>query len=91
MPLTIEQKQRRDYVSIECLAMLHNNKAASLRQFITIDETWVHHLTPKTEEQSKQWTFVVTIAKINELKIKLLPHAPYSPDSDYFLFPNLKK
>jgi histone-lysine N-methyltransferase SETMAR len=34
------------------------------------------------------------MAKINELKFELLPHAPYSPDlapSDYFLFPNLKK
>ena len=36
---------------------------------------------------------VIAMAKINELKIKLLPHAPYSPDlalSDYFLFLNLK-
>jgi histone-lysine N-methyltransferase SETMAR len=34
------------------------------------------------------------VAKINELKFQLLPHAPYSPDlapSEYFLFPNLKK
>ena len=39
-------------------------------------------------------TSVIAIAKINELKFKLLPHAPYSLDlatSDYFLFPNLKK
>ena len=34
------------------------------------------------------------MAKINKLKFKLLPHAPYSLDlapSGYFLFPNLKK
>jgi histone-lysine N-methyltransferase SETMAR len=34
------------------------------------------------------------MAKINDLKFELLPHAPYSPDllpSDYFLFPNLMK
>ena len=34
------------------------------------------------------------MAKINELKFKLLAHAPHSPDSapsDNFLFPNLKK
>ena len=34
------------------------------------------------------------MAKINELKFKLLPRAPFSPvlaPSDYFLFPNLKK
>ena len=33
------------------------------------------------------------MAKINELKFKLLPHAPYPPDlapSDYSLFSNLK-
>ena len=37
---------------------------------------------------------VITMAKINELKFKLLPHAPYSPDlasSDYFLFSSLKE
>ena len=37
---------------------------------------------------------IIAMAKINELKFKLLPHAPYSPDlapSDYFLFPILKK
>ena len=34
------------------------------------------------------------MAKINELKFKLLPYALYAPDLaplDYFLFPNLKK
>ncbi|EFN80245.1 hypothetical protein EAI_02945, partial [Harpegnathos saltator] len=25
-------------------------------RFITMDETWVHHFTPETKEQSKQWT-----------------------------------
>lgn len=173
--LTMEQKQRREDVSIECLAMFHSNKAEFLRRFITMDETWVHHFTPETKEQSKQWTergesapkkaktvpsagkvmasvfwdargiifidylqkgktingeyyanllqrlsdeikkkrphlakkkvlfhqdnapvhtSVIAVAKINELKFELLPHAPYSPDlapSDYFLFPNLKK
>ena len=37
---------------------------------------------------------VITMAKINESKFKLLTYASYSPDlapSDYFLFPNLKK
>ena len=39
-------------------------------------------------------TSVIVMAKFNELKFKLLPHAPYLPDfapSDYFLLPNLKK
>ena len=37
---------------------------------------------------------VIAMAKIDELKFKLLPHVQCSPDlasSDYFLFPNLKK
>jgi len=27
-----------------------------LRRFVTVDETWIHSYTPKTKEQSKQWT-----------------------------------
>jgi histone-lysine N-methyltransferase SETMAR len=36
----------------------------------------------------------ITMEKLHELKIELLPHPPYSPDltpSDYWLFANLKK
>jgi len=36
--------------------MFRSNKAEFLRRFITMDETWVHHFTPETKEQSKQWT-----------------------------------
>ncbi|XP_032678153.1 histone-lysine N-methyltransferase SETMAR-like, partial [Odontomachus brunneus] len=54
--LTIEQKQRREDVSIECLAMFRSNKTEFLRRFITMGETWVYHFTPETKEQSKQWT-----------------------------------
>ena len=53
--LIIEQKQRRDDVSLKCLALLHRNKAEVLRLFITMDEIWAHNLTPETKEQSKQW------------------------------------
>ena len=54
--LTMEQNQRRKDVPIECLAMFHSNKADFLLRFSTIDETWVHHVTPEKKEQSKQWT-----------------------------------
>ena len=54
--VTVEQKQRREDISIECLAMFHRNKTEFLRRFITMDETWVHHFTPETKEQSKEWT-----------------------------------
>ena len=52
--LTMEPKQRLEGFSIECLAMFHGNKTDFLRRFITMDETWVHHSTPQTKEQSKQ-------------------------------------
>ena len=32
-----------------------SNKAEFLHRFITMDETWVHHFTSETKEQSKQW------------------------------------
>ena len=34
--LKMEQKQRREDVSIECLAMFHSNKTDFLRRFITM-------------------------------------------------------
>ena len=33
--------------TIECFAMFHSNKADFLSRFITVNETWVHHFTPK--------------------------------------------
>ena len=53
--ITIEQKQRREDVLIQWLAWFYSNKAEFLRRFITMDETWVHHFTPQTKKQSKQW------------------------------------
>ncbi|GFS50886.1 mariner transposase [Trichonephila clavipes] len=53
---TLEQKQCRKDVSIECLVRFNSNKAEFLRRFISMDKIWVHHFTPKIKEQSKQWT-----------------------------------
>ena len=50
---TMEQKQRRENDSTECLPMFHSNKADFMRRFITIDETYVHYFTLETKEQSK--------------------------------------
>jgi hypothetical protein len=27
-----------------------------VRRFITMDENWIHHYTPESKQQSKQWT-----------------------------------
>ena len=52
--LKMEQKQHREDVSIECLAMFYSNKADFLLRFMTMGETWVHHFTLETKKQSKQ-------------------------------------
>ncbi|KXZ75754.1 putative cytochrome P450 9f2-like Protein [Tribolium castaneum] len=43
-------------ISEECLARLQHNPVDFLRRFITVDETWIHHYSPETKQQSKQWT-----------------------------------
>ena len=40
---------------MQCLAMF-NHIPQDLRQFVTVDETWIHHYTPELKQQSKQWT-----------------------------------
>lgn len=53
--LTVDQKRTRVTISEECLAKFRLNKKDFMRRFITVDETWIHHHTPETKEQSKQW------------------------------------
>ncbi|GBP83022.1 Histone-lysine N-methyltransferase SETMAR [Eumeta japonica] len=53
--LTLDHKRNRVTTSKECLAMFSRNSDEFLRRFVTVDETWIHHNTPETKEQSKQW------------------------------------
>lgn len=53
--LNADNKRNRVTTSKECLAMFNHNKKDFLRRFVTVDETWIHHNTPETKEQSKQW------------------------------------
>lgn len=53
--LTLDHKRNRMTTSKECLAMFNRNPDEFLRRFVTVDETWIHHNTPETKEQSKQW------------------------------------
>jgi histone-lysine N-methyltransferase SETMAR len=50
--LTADQKRTRMKISEQCLKCFNKNKTDFVRQFITMDETWIHHYTP----ESKQWT-----------------------------------
>ena len=53
--LTIDHKRNRVTTSIESLALFNRNKDEFLHRFVKVDETWIHHNTPETKQQSKQW------------------------------------
>ncbi|GFT60749.1 histone-lysine N-methyltransferase SETMAR [Nephila pilipes] len=48
--LTFDQKQRRFG------AVFEDDKPEFLRRYVTVDETWLHHFTPKSNRQSSEWT-----------------------------------
>jgi transposase len=54
--LTADQKRTRIKFSEQCLERFNKNKTDFVRRFITMDETWIYHYTPKSKQQSKQWT-----------------------------------
>ncbi|CAH2089753.1 unnamed protein product [Euphydryas editha] len=70
-----------------------------LRRFVTVDETWIHHNTPETKQQTKQWVSrgesAPKKAKVglpaNKVMATIFSDARDLAPSDYFLFPNLKK
>ena len=53
--LTAENKRNRVVTSKALLEQIRRNPDEFLRRLITVDETWIHHYTPETKEQSKQW------------------------------------
>jgi histone-lysine N-methyltransferase SETMAR len=54
--LTADQKPTRMKISEQCSKSFNKNKTDFVRRFITMDETWIRHYTPKSKQQSKQWT-----------------------------------
>ena len=53
--LSAENKRNRVVASEALLARINRNPVEFFRRFVTVDETWIHHYTPETKEQSKQW------------------------------------
>ncbi|XP_076546269.1 uncharacterized protein LOC143305669 [Osmia lignaria lignaria] len=49
------QKHIRMQISQDCLDRFKKNTTNFIRRFVTTDETWIHHYTPKSKQQSKQW------------------------------------
>jgi len=56
--LNADHKQKRCRLSQQCLHLFEKNSKDFLRRFVTMDETWVHHFTPESKQQSKQWVEV---------------------------------
>jgi hypothetical protein len=54
--LTGDQKRTHMKISEQCLEHFNKNKTDFVCRFITMDETWIHHYTPESKEQSRQWT-----------------------------------
>ena len=55
--LTVEQKRYRMTTSEHYLDMVKRNPKEFLRHFVTADETWIHHYTPKKERTVKTMDF----------------------------------
>jgi len=54
--LTADQKRTCMKIPEQCLEHFNKNKTDFVHPFITMDETWIHHYTPESKQQSKQWT-----------------------------------
>jgi histone-lysine N-methyltransferase SETMAR len=53
--LTVDNKRNRKVVSKALLSLMQRNPDEFFRRFVIVDETWIHHYTPETKKQSKQW------------------------------------
>lgn len=56
--LTIDNKRGCVTMSKECLMLFERNSNESLRRFVNVNETWIHHKMPETKKQPKQWVFL---------------------------------
>ena len=54
--LTVDQKQQRVDDLEHCLQLFRRNKKVFLREYVTIDETWIHHFNLDSNRQSAEWT-----------------------------------
>jgi histone-lysine N-methyltransferase SETMAR len=54
--LTADQKCTGMKISEQWLEHFKKNKTDFVHRFITMDEAWIHHYTPESKKQSRQWT-----------------------------------
>ncbi|UYV63353.1 hypothetical protein LAZ67_2003826 [Cordylochernes scorpioides] len=53
--LTPDQKAVRRKLSSDNLVLFEANTEEFVNRFVTMDETWAHHFTPESKQQSMQW------------------------------------
>ncbi|UYV75022.1 hypothetical protein LAZ67_12002126 [Cordylochernes scorpioides] len=53
--LTPDQKAVRRKLSLDNLALFEANPEEFVNRFVTMDETWTHHFTPESKQQTMQW------------------------------------
>ena len=53
--LTVDQKQLRVNNSEHFLQLFQHNKNEFLRKYVTKNETWIHHFSPKSNWLSAEW------------------------------------
>jgi len=70
--LTVDNKRMRLLTSKQCLEQFKRNPKEFLRRVVTVDETWIHHYTPETKQQSKQW---ISPGESAPKKAKMVPSA----------------
>jgi hypothetical protein len=68
--LTADQKRTRLKISERCLERFNKNRTDFVHRFITMDETWIHHYTPESKQQSKQRLFSPKEDKVGSISRK---------------------
>jgi histone-lysine N-methyltransferase SETMAR len=56
--LTADQKVVRRNMSRDNLRLFDSDPDDFVERFVTVDETWAHHYTPESKQQSMQWKHV---------------------------------
>ena len=54
--LSVDQKQQCISDSEHCLQLFQCNIKEFLHKYVTMDETWIHHFTLESNQQSAEWT-----------------------------------
>ena len=58
VPRLLAPDLKRQHIedSEQCLQLLKRGKRNFLHRYVTMDDTWIHHYTPKTNRSSAEWT-----------------------------------